>query len=256
MLKEWVQYWTTPVRHPAARKMGYLYESIALQARYQRCRAQWQSHYALCRQAITEAVADCQRGRVLILGAGLLDDIPLAHLSDRFDEVCLLDLVWLRAARRAAKPFANVSCIEHDVTESLLPLLQGKRTVATPTWGLDQGFSMVVSLNLVTQLPLLPARWLLRQQAAAVEIEHYAQELMRAHLAYLRQFDQAHICLIADRCIQKRDATGRQVDGIDPWWGLTPPPAQQAWWWEAVPLKEGGGYRRRHQVGVSFWRNG
>ncbi len=255
MLKEWLQYWTTRVRHPAARKLGYVYESIALQARYQRCQAQWAPHYALCRQAIEEAAQGQQGERILILGSGLLHDIPLAQLSMQFEEVFLLDLVWLRSARRTASRFSNVRCIEHDITESLAALLEGRYQVATPVWGVDQRFDVVVSLNVVTQLPLLPARWMLQRQVAEVDIDHYGRALMSAHLDYLRRFKHAHVCLIADRRIQERDRTGRQVDGIDPWWGLTPPVADKTWWWEAVPLKEGRGYSRRHQVGVSYWRN-
>ncbi len=256
MIMEWLQYGMTPVRHPAARRLGYLYESIALTARYQRCRAQWQPHYEQCRQAILTACEGASGGRILIMGSGLLQDVPLEALNERFDEIWLTDLVWLWSARRRAARFSRVKRFERDVTESLRALLRGELAVAEPAWALDHAFDVVVSLNLVKQLPLLPARWLMSRGVSDEAIDCYGRALMRAHLDYLRRFQGARVCLIADRRIMERDRTGRQTDGIDPWWGLTPPEVQQRWWWEAVPPREGRGFSRRHQVGVSLWRNG
>jgi hypothetical protein len=121
---------------------------------------------------------------------------------------------------------------------------------------LDEGFDVVVSLNLITQLPLLPARWLLKKGVDQQQIDRYGRELIEAHLAYLRQFGDAQVCLIADRHIEERDRSGNRVDAIDPWWGVVPPRAQTSWWWQAVPPNEGGGISRHHHVGVSRWRNG
>ncbi len=253
MLPELLQHALTPTRHPAARRMGYLYEAIALSARYRRCRSRWDPHYARCREVIEAALPESGR-RALILGAGTLRDVPLDRLSARFERVDLVDLVWLWPAHWRTRRHANVQLVEHDVTEALTSLMAGEMTVPQPRWGLDGGYDLVVSLNLATQLPLLPAQWLLKRKTEDRIIDAYGRALMQAHLDWLRAFPGAAVCLIADRLIETR-APGRPVEPLDPWWGVTPPPEEAHWWWEAVPRREGRGEARWHRVGVSRWRN-
>ncbi|SIN85507.1 hypothetical protein SAMN05443662_0729 [Sulfurivirga caldicuralii] len=255
MLAEWLQYWTTWPAVPQARSLGYLYEAIALQARRHRCAGAWSAHYARCRQAM-EALNAQPGSRWLILGGGLLEDIPLEWLDRQGVRVDVVDIVFLRRARRRLRGYKQVHLLERDVTEHLHQLVQGDFTPPVPSWGLDRGYDVVVSLNLATQLPLLPAQYLLKQGIKDDAIDAYGRALMRAHLTYLQRFPGAEVLLIADRHIESLDRGGRVVDEIDPWWGETPPPAETHWQWEAVPLREGGGRGRRvHTVGVSRWRN-
>lgn len=254
MLWEVWRYWTTPA--PAcARKLGHLHEAIAMAARYHRCRSAWDLHYQTCQEEIQQAMAKAPgRQTAILFGAGLLQDIPLAALSAHFEQVLLVDLVFLKEARTQAARYPNVQLIQRDVTESLDRLLAGVRRPVEPQWGLDLPVSLVVSLNLATQLPLLPAQYLLKQKAPEMEIDAYGQGLMQAHLAYLQRFQGAQVCLIADRFIEER-RSGQVVDTLDPWWGVALPAPQHQWWWQAVPPKEGRGLARWHQVGVSHWRN-
>ncbi len=255
MLAEWLQYWTTWPAVPQARTLGYLYEAIALQARRRRCAAAWSDHYARCRTAI-EQLAVRPGARWLILGGGLLEDIPLEWLVQQGVQVDVVDIVFLRSARRRARGLESVRLIERDVTEHLRRLVQGDLTPLVPAWGIDAGYDTVVSLNLATQLPLLPAQYLLKGGVEDSRIDAYGRALLRAHLDYLRSFPAAQVLLIADRHIETLDRSGRLVDEIDPWWGVTPPEAVEQWRWEAVPLHESGGRTRRvHTVDLSRWVN-
>lgn len=255
MIWEVWQYLTTPVS-PLAKKMGFLYEAIALAARSERCRYAWASHYQACQQAISLAAQSCRQKRIaLIFGAGSAQDVPLATLSEQFEQVILVDMVFLKPVRQSVKAYPNVSCIEWDVTESVGRLSEGIMSVSTPTAWLDQPVDLVVSLNLITQLPLLPMSWLTKHFALnETQADKLGQRMIEQHLAYLQAFD-AKVCLVADREAFEYNKQGELVDQFDPWWGVAPPEEQSSWWWEVVPLQESLD-KKKHQVNrvaVSYW---
>ncbi len=255
MLWEAWQYLKTQPTQKYAKEMGYLKESIAMAARAKRCAAEWQIHYEYCKTAIMQAAQKVsKRRKVVIFGAGSLNDIPLKELSSVFIEVVLVDLVFLENARKQAQEIKNVTLVEMDVTDSLPVIYSGESTATTPSqWLDDRQVDLVVSLNLVTQLPLIPVRWLmdkynLENQAANI----LGKQLIFSHLMYLKQFD-ALICLIADREGVEFNRQGKEIDRYDPWWDIEPPSADYTWQWEVVPLGEGEkGICRKNTVGVSF----
>lgn len=258
MLWEILQSWRTPVFAPFVKKMGYLHEAIAMVARAKRCEPSWQAHYNECQAVISQAVAQSKQHRkVLIFGAGTLNDIPLAELSCAFKAVILVDLVFLSSARAQAKSLPNVDLIEHDVTQSLAEIFTGRLNVTQPSkWLDDPEIDLVISLNLITQLPLIPVRWLLNtQKVSEIKAHRIAQQLIQQHLEYLQAF-QGLVCLIADReNIEIHQQSGKP-EVMDPWWELEPPPIQRSWPWLVVPRGE----RSRHisqtnTVGVSWFND-
>lgn len=256
MIWEAWQYITTP-SSKLARQMGFLYESIAMSARAKRCHSAWQPHYQNCQLAIEHAVTMCETKRkVLVFGAGTLQDIPLALLSEAFDQVLLVDLVITRNARQLLKSYRNIDYIEADVTESLHLLQAGILKVETPkAWLDDETIDLVVSLNLITQLPLLPIRWLKQKfRISDPQADQLGQGLIKAHLDYLQRFN-ARVCLIADRVDQEFNRQGEKTDEFDPWWDVKPPEASRTWQWEVVSLRESGALKQRqvNDVGVSYW---
>ncbi len=254
MIWEYWQYLTTAVS-PAVRKMGYLHEAIAMAARAKRCQQQWGEHYQNCQISIQQAVEQCEEfDSVLIFGAGSLNDVPLELLSKRFKKVLLVDLLFLQAARDKVKPYANIQLIEHDVTESIDAFFSGSSQCSVPQCWLDEPqISLVVSLNLITQLPLLPAKWLMRNfQQSEQTVDLLSKQLIQQHLDYLQQFCGVK-CLIADRWDTESDSAGNIVDEFDPWWDIPQPPVVKQWSWELVPLKESNTHlAQKNRVGVSF----
>ncbi len=255
MIWEIWQYLATTPKIAQAKEMGYLKESIAMAARANRCKAEWGAHYEFCKNGILEAADRALKIRkVLIFGAGSLQDIPLAELSDRFDKVLLVDLVFLKSARKAVKKYANIELIEHDVTESLSWISSGQAMAQNPTkWLDDQELDLVVSLNLITQLPLIPVRWLMAQcQFTEEQADILGKQLIFAHLHYLRQFP-GEVCLIADRQGVEFDRQGVEIDRYDPWWDIEPPAPNYFWEWEVIPIGEGlQGRWQKNKVGISF----
>ena len=254
MIKEFWQYIVTPTELPVAKEMGFLKEAIAMGARAQRCHRQWDAHYLKCKEAIVAATLRAvQKRTVLVFGAGSLKDIPLSYLSSQFSKVILVDLVFLKPARRVASNYSNVQLIEHDVTETLKWLQQGQTLVQSPSsWLSDSSIDLVVSLNLITQLPLIPVRWLMDEhRLSESEADIVGKQLIFAHLSYLKQFS-GEVCLIADRLDIEFDSQGIELDRFDPWWDVEQPKTDIHWEWEVMPLGEKDHSKsQKNLVGVS-----
>ncbi len=255
MLKELWQYVSSTTENPVAKKMGFLSEAISMEARAKRCKQSWGVHYQNCQKAILRASQRAvQKRTVLVLGAGSLHDIPLGILSAQFDKVLLVDLVFLNSARSVAQQFDNVALIEHDITESLERICIGLPVVDTPmAWLDDSSIDLVVSLNLITQLPLIPVRWLMEHfECSEQEGDILGKQLILAHLLYLQLFN-GEVCLIADREGIEFDSDGSEVERFDPWWDIESPQVIESWQWELMPLGEHSRHRYQiNRVGVSF----
>ena len=116
MLAELFAWMTTPCP-AAARRLGYLREAIAIEARYRRHAERWRSHLEKSKAVIEEAVSNSsRRSRAVVLGSGPLFDIPVEALADAFDVVELVDIVHPKRARQIAAGFANVELKTSDVS--------------------------------------------------------------------------------------------------------------------------------------------
>ncbi|MGM0542045.1 MAG: hypothetical protein ACQEQR_06360 [Pseudomonadota bacterium] len=240
MIKELWQYVATSTELPVAKPMGFLKEAIAMGARSKRWQQQWDAHYVKSKETIVSATHRAvQKRTVLVFGAGSLNDIPLSYLSSQFSKVILVDLVFLNPARRLASKYSNVELIEHDVTESLDWLYQGQTLVQAPTvWLDDRSIDLVISLNLITQLPIIPVRWLIDEfDLSETETDIVGKQLIFAHLRYLKEFT-GEVCLIADRVEIQLDSQGIELNRFDPWRDIEQPKADLYWEWQVMPLGE------------------
>lgn len=220
MLTEWLT-WLAADCPPPARKLGYLRESIGIRSRYRRCRTAWQPHLEQSRKALLDSLQACSSFRTaLVFGSGLLLDVPLEELARRFERVYLVDVVHLPEVRRAVRRHANVRCISHDVTgfiEHMDGLTPERLALPPPQRFLDEpGIDWVASVNLLSQLPLLPQDWLRRRFPALDEttLEAWGTRLMRQHLDYLAAF-AAPTCLVADMEQTVRDRNGDTIERVD-----------------------------------------
>lgn len=116
MIGEFFRYLTTfsPER---VRKFGYLKRLIALEFRAKRCEAAWADHQRSCKNFITKAADLCADQRIaVVLGSGLLLEVPLRALSERFEKVFLVDIFHMPQVVREAKKHFNVKLLTGDVT--------------------------------------------------------------------------------------------------------------------------------------------
>lgn len=242
MLLEWLTSLTTPCPLPEARRLGYLREAIAIPARHRRCRDAWASHLEQSQSAIRDAIARCEHKRTaLVIGSGALLDIPLRELSEAFGEVILVDMVHPRAALRTIRKYSNVGIQYIDITEITRDICAARKgralPLSHPRYALDRrDIDLVVSVNLLSQLPLLPERYLRKRGFEEAAIRDCCRQIISAHLEYLEKFD-AQLCLITDT--EHRLYEGdRLLEREDRLYGLTLPAPTRQWRWHIAPTGE------------------
>jgi len=260
MLSELFTYVTTPcpqyVRH-----MDYLSEAIAMRGRYKRNRAAWQPHLEHTRRFVLSAAEKCQtRSKAVILGAGLLLDVPIEELSSMFQEVVLLDIVFLPEVRKSIKRYRNAKLVQHDVTNMAEKLhnniLRGLRELpkADPLISeIDENTSLVVSLNILSQLWVMPRSYALKKLPGLSEehVDDWCREIVKSHYAFLLSMPCA-VCLVADHEFVKRDRKGSIVSRGSTIAGLALPEPDASWTWNILPMGEDRQYLSKELI-VGAW---
>lgn len=260
MLLEALEHLLTPCP-PHLRALGYLSESVALGARWRRQRRAWVPHVEACRRFILDAAERVPAGgRVLVAGAGRLIEVPVDALARRFAEVVLVDVIHPLPARLAARRHPGVRLWPLDVTGVLEPLHAALESAAPlpepPEAGAFEGapFDLALSVNLLSQLPLLPLDAIGARAPGVGEAERhaFARALVAAHMRWLRRAGRA-AALVTDLESVWLDRAGRAVGRESSLWGVDAPPPDRVWDWDIAP--EGEQERDlalRHRVGGWF----
>lgn len=237
---------------PAAQRLGLRREAAALAVRHRRLRMHWAEHIAQTRAALLaaarlSAAAPAAPRRAWIMGAGLLQDVPLDELLGLFERIDLVDVCFGPAARAAAREHAGrVRCVPHDVSGVLEDLSRDPRLAAPPM----PADAWCASVNLLSQLPLLPCAARLDDGRSEVEVERYGRSIQQAHIDALSRVQ--HACLIIEYAQTRTDAPDEVLQpglpdrlAVDGWaagprwhWALNPAGetieptgrAMQAWW--------------------------
>ncbi|TPV93199.1 MAG: hypothetical protein B7733_21780 [Myxococcales bacterium FL481] len=256
MLAEVWQYLTTPCPSHA-RRTGHLHETIALEARAKRCRRAWRDHVRACHATILDAVATCDRRRhVMVLGSGPLTDLPIDRLMERFDRIDLVDIVHpLRIVRRFSGD-RRVRLHRLDLSGTLAPLVQSNRRAPLPEPSsqlpvlTDRAPDLVISLNLLSQLAILPVRYACRVHKVTETLAlPWAQAIVRAHLHALASTPSC-VCLITDVRAEYRDRQQRVELSDDLLYGQALPTPARTWPWLVAPRGE---LRRGESVQHQVW---
>lgn len=244
MILELAEYLLTPCSF-AMRRLGYLRGQLGIKVRHRQCRRAWQTHLQRTQAVIRAASLDCpQRRKAVILGSGLLLDVPLADLASTFREVILVDVVHPLRAYLTALRYRNVRLVRADVSETVVELARIAHAPQAPLprskpmlFCDDEEVDFVASVNLLSQLPYIPALYLSKAAPRPEqEIDDYARDLIESHLDYLQRLPGV-VTLITDIEKLQLDAEGREVDRFDILYGVTLPWLGEEWTWEHVPLK-------------------
>ncbi len=245
MFFDWLESLVTPCpRH--LRAMGYLRELLGIKARRQRCWWSWEPHLERSQALLRTAMARCpQRRKAVILGSGLLNDVPLEELAKTFGEVVLVDLLHSVGTRRQRRRFANVRLLTADVTGTIEAVYRvADQKGASLPRAVPQLFcddltvDLVASVNILSQLPFLPAAYLRRFGAHEEEgIVRFAQDVIRAHLDYLQRLPGT-VALISDVECLTLNRGGTVIERTSSLYGVEFPWAGAEWIWHLAPRLE------------------
>lgn len=228
---------------------GAIRYSVNLWSRAGRCAKVWREHEENCQAAVRAAFADLkQRRTAVVLGSGLLRDVPILELSSTFDTVVLVDLVHLASVRLwlLAKGVRNVRLIERD--------LSGYDDLATGLTPEPLAFlrqvpylDFVISANLLSQIGRGAARRLEPEPAGRMPADTRSR-LIQAHLDGLA-ITAAKTCLLTDTGYTVIDRMGEVRETFDLMHGVVIPHVRQSWEWPVAPLgEESRDYRIVHRV--------
>ncbi|MFO0878509.1 MAG: hypothetical protein U0840_14310 [Gemmataceae bacterium] len=242
MLAEWIErlFSTCPL---PLRELGCLREMLGIRRRWRLHRTAWSAHCEATRRFLLHTLDRCpSKRKVVVLGSGWLHDVPLDELAQRFQQVILVDVFHPWAVRWQARRHGHVTLVAGDVTgvldqvwqagyETLASLPTPRPQVFTSTDDLD----LTVSLNLLSQLPVMPEQYLLRSgYYTRAAVQTLCRNLVQAHLDLLAGLP-GQVALITDMEIRTLDATGQVVRASPTLYGATLPWQGESWDWTLVP---------------------
>jgi len=239
MLPEIMLYVSARTR-PELARLGLRGDAVALWSRATRCRSAWAPHEARCHATIRAAIADLDRPHTaLVLGSGLVHDVPLDDLVERFQRVVLVDAVHLWPARRRAR-HPKVELVTADLS-GVAAWLAGKtdrRIDPLASFRDDARIDLVVSANMLSQLPMAVETWRERRPGRldGVPID-IARRIVAWHLEDLAGL-RGRVCLLTDVRHREIGRDGKVIDETDLLDGETLPEPDEAWDWEVAPRGE------------------
>lgn len=218
------------------RRLGYVRESGLLHARSRRCRRAWAPHLAQAKAVVAGSADACgDRRLAVVLGSGLLNDVPLDALAKGFRRVRLVDAVHPWPTRLSVRRHPNVELATVEISGGLAdPAVE--RAL--------EGAGFVVSANLLSQLPILPID--ARERRGREVPSRLGAGIVEGHLAALTALARAgtRVCLITDTLQREEDREGCVVATLDLMYGVSLPAPATAWDWELAPFGEAARSRR------------
>jgi hypothetical protein len=243
MVKEWFESIFTRTA-PIYRKLGYVYASVALQARFSRCKNAWENHNQNCHLAIINALPKqtAIAGSVLVVGSGPLYEVPLKELLSRYKRIVLLDVVHPRAVQRLAKHEPRIELLTCDITgfAAVSNAEEKVRNLKFSPPEIAQRFDLIISANILSQLPLEPyaaarKKW---QWANDSYFKKLAAKMSVDHAHWLKSLSAPLTLLIADTERIYFDVEGKEMERVPSAETLPMGTLVRHWEWEIAPLGE------------------
>jgi len=182
-------------------RMGYYNYQRGLIYHHLNQEGGWNIHLNNCRSFILRSIDSLKPKIVTVLGSGWLLDLPLKELADRVSAINLVDIVHPPEVKNQAGMIKNVILKEEDVTGGLISEVwqkAGHRTflnklrtldgINIPVYQPEYDPGLIISLNIFTQLEVLPVE-LLRKKAAVSEENFlgFRKEIQKNHIAFLKK---------------------------------------------------------------------
>lgn len=249
----------SPRSRPAA-----IRDAIGLRARADRCRAAWAEHEARTRAAIDRAIDGVAvRRTAVVLGSGLLRDVPIERLSSMFNKVVLVDIVHLPTVRLRMflRRYPNVTFMTRDISgydrlaeQSRIKLATGQEDLGVRLDPLGflrkiDELDLVISANVLSQIAVgAVSRLHSKDGQARIMPEDAVTQLVAGHLDGLAQLPCKTV-IVTDVSYVRRQRDGSIVESRDLLHGVTPPFPSDTWDWPVAPFgEESAELERVHRV--------
>ncbi|WP_029617228.1 hypothetical protein [Pseudorhizobium marinum] len=236
MIAEALQYAATyPVT--AREFRPFIGSSVSLWSRAGRCAGAWSAHEENCKAFIDDTITGMrQRRTAVVLGSGLLRDVPIKPLSHAFDTVVLIDLVHLASVRLwlMANRLRNVRLISRDLS-GFAEAAAGRAPEPLSFLRQVPYLDLVISANLLSQIGVGAERRLERE--TAVPAPGLVPRLIQAHLDGLAALPCSTI-LLSDVSFAVLGHDGETRETADLLHGVSAPQPQARWTWPVVPTGE------------------
>lgn len=192
----------TPEYRRILHRMGYYNYQNGLIYRHLNQNMGWNTHLEHCREFILRAADIVKPSKISVLGSGWLMELPLAELSERVEKITLSDIVHPPEVKEQSARLGNVFLEESDLSGGLiaevwskaghrtfLNKLKSPDSITIPEYFSAEDPGMVISLNLLTQLEILPEK-LLRKKCSAgnTEFIRFKQRVQESHLNFLKKY--------------------------------------------------------------------
>ncbi len=249
---------------PYIRAMGYLDEAIAMRNRYRQRQDAWQPHLDRTRGFVLSIAEKCKkRNTVVILGSGLLLDVPLSEIASLFREVILMDVVCLPEVRKILKQHENARFIEHDVTNIAERIYNNKQygihELPEPVCASPKDYEyadLVVSLNILSQLTVIPRQYAVRQLPglSGEQVNEWCRAIVQSHYTSLLSL-ACPVCMVSDFESVKRDREGAIFSRESTIADLKLPAPDAAWTWHIEPVQNRSQFHSK-ELNVGGWHLG
>lgn len=247
MIPEAIQYAMTALVTPREFR-PFIRSSLGLWGRAGRCAKAWAAHEENCHAFIRETITPMRERRTaVVLGSGLLRDVPIIELAKSFDTVVLVDLVHLASVRAwiRAKRLSNVRLISRDLS-GLPDALAGAAPEPLAFLRQVPYLDLVVSANIVSQIGVGCRRVL--ERSGHADPDAVLSRLIEAHIDGLAALP-CRTALLTDVAYEVSDRQGKVIEADDLLCGVPAPAASRSWDWPVAPFGELGRDRQAvHRV--------
>lgn len=200
-------------------RLGYFDYQQGFIFRHLRQNEGWNSHLEKCRSFILKAIEIHKPAKVTVLGSGWLLELPLAEMLEKVNKVILVDIIHPPDVVRQVSTLKGVELLKDDISGGLIEevwritqnipfyrKLKSLSGITVPEYHPDWDPGMVISLNILTQLEILPLRRLeKRSVATGEEILRFRRLIQEKHIDFLKKYKSV---LITDKAEIFTDKSG------------------------------------------------
>jgi hypothetical protein len=217
----------------------------------------WNSHLEKCRKFILKAIDLYKPDKVTVLGSGWLLELPLAEMLEKVNKVCLVDIIHPPQVIEQISKLPGIELISDDVSGGLINEIWRKTSripffrrlksldeIEIPEYKSDHDPGMVISLNILTQLEILPIRHLKKKSTADEdELNRFRKSVQDKHISFLKKHKSV---LISDVTEIFTDRSGNVSEKQSVVTTLPEGTYKEEWTWDFDP--KGSDYYEKRSV--------